>query len=164
MTGDGGPRGRSPLPASPRGVVRLAARPCKGRRVDDVSAEQVVEQVVDQLNRCMRMRNVEGAVRMFSDDGVLFGSGADEHAEGAGQLRVFFTQFFTRSYTVSWAMRAPIARRAGRLVWFVASAVVVVHGDAPAGNIPYRLSGVLEDRGAGGWLFRLFNGAEPAAE
>jgi ketosteroid isomerase-like protein len=126
----------------------------------------LVDTVVDAVARlvdAMRGRRVADAVGCFTEDGVLFGSGAGERAEGADELRAFLGDLLAAPYTVGWELDTPVARRDGGLVWFVAPAVLEVrHEDGRTDRLPYRVSGVLRLTGDG-WRLELLNGAEPAA-
>jgi ketosteroid isomerase-like protein len=119
--------------------------------------------VVTRLTDALRGRRADDAVGCFTEDGVLFGSGAGERAEGAGELRAFLDRLLSATYTVGWELETPVARQDGDLVWFVAPAVLEVrHDDGRSDRLAYRVSGVLRLTG-GGWRLELLNGAEPAA-
>jgi ketosteroid isomerase-like protein len=112
----------------------------------------------------LRRRNVEGAVALFCEDGVLFGSEEYENAIGTDELRVFFSRLFDRPRTYGWTEPEPLhAGGSDEFVWFVAPTTVIIRDDD--GNeerAPYRVSGVLELASDERWLFRLFNGSEPS--
>jgi ketosteroid isomerase-like protein len=123
---------------------------------------RIVNDLLGQFVTRLRQRDVDGALRLFSDDPVLFGSEAEETVHGVAELEAFFRRLFERSQTYGWTWEQPTARKAGGVVWFVARATVVVHGDdGSEQSAPYRLSGVLEPAANGRWRFSFFNGAEP---
>jgi ketosteroid isomerase-like protein len=121
-----------------------------------------VRDAVAGLVDALRGRRVGDAVGCFTDDGVVFGSGAQERAEGAVEVRAFLEALVAAPYTLGWELETPVARRDGDLVWFVAPAVLEVrHDDGRADRLAYRVSGVLRLTGDG-WRIELFNGAQPA--
>jgi ketosteroid isomerase-like protein len=129
------------------------------------TVQRIVTDLMHEFVTCLRDRNRDGALRLFHSDAVLFGSEAGESAHGAHELSDFFDQLFERPQTYGWMWEPPIARRAGDVIWFVAPATVLVRGDDGSEHAaPYRLSGVLEQATPGRWMFRLFNGAEPAPD
>lgn len=125
---------------------------------------RIVNDLLGRFITCLRERDLDGALQLFSDDPVLFGSEAGETAHGIAQLEAFFARLFERPQTYGWTLEEPTARKAGSVVWFVAPATVVLRGDdGSEKSAPYRLSGVLERVADGRWLFSLFNGAEPVS-
>lgn len=125
---------------------------------------RIVDDLLGRFVTRLRERDLDGALQLFSDDPVLFGSEAGETAHGVPELEAFFGRLFQRSQTYGWTWEEPTARKAGSFLWFVASATVVVRGDdGSEQSAPYRLSGVLERAADGRWLFSLFNGAEPVS-
>ena len=129
--------------------------------MDDDAAVHITERTLIAMVSHMRSRSVDGFVGMFAEDAVLFGSEAGECAIGAAELRAFASRIFARPHTYGWTWQVMTARRAGRWIWFVAPATVVLHeADGSEVPAPYRLSGVLEQK-AGRWVFVLFNGGEP---
>jgi ketosteroid isomerase-like protein len=133
--------------------------------VEPGARQEIVERSLGGFEVQLRLRNVEGAAALFCEDGVLFGSEQDENAIGIDELRVFFSKLFARPHTYGWSGFEPLlAGGSDELVWFVAPTTVVVRSeDGEEQQAPYRVSGVLELVGDGRWLFRLFNGSEPAA-
>lgn len=127
--------------------------------------QKIVNEVMAEFVRYLRDRDLEGALGLFHDDAILFGSEAGESALGIPELRAFFGRLFERPQTYGWTWEATTARRRDRVVWFVAPATVVIRGgDGSERFAPYRLSGVLEQEATGRWLFSLFNGAEPVSD
>lgn len=123
---------------------------------------RIVNDLLGQFVTRLRERDLAGALQLFSDDPVLFGSEAEETAHGVPELEAFFRRLFERPQTYGWTWEEPTVRKAGSVIWFVAPATVVVHSDdGSEQSAPYRLSGVLERVADGRWLFSLFNGAEP---
>lgn len=127
-------------------------------------ARRIANDLLGRFVTRLRERDLDGALQLFSDDPVLFGSEAGETAHGVPELEAFFGRLFERPQTYGWTWEQPTARKAGTVVWFVAPATVVVYGDdGSEQSTPYRLSGVLERGADGRWLFSLFNGAEPVS-
>lgn len=128
------------------------------------SPDQIVEDALRLLVAGLRRRDIDGVLALFHSDAVLFGSEDGEQAIGAEQLRAFLTRLFDRPHTYGWSGWDPvITGGSGGTVWFVAPSTVVVKDDAGGeASAAYRLSGVLEQDTAERWLFRLFNGSEPA--
>lgn len=107
---------------------------------------------------------MEGVVALFGENGVVFGSEEDENASGAEELRDFLSGLFARPHTYGWSELEPLFTGGNdELVWFVAPTTVVLRDDGHEEQAPYRVSGVLERADNARWLFRLFNGSEPAA-
>jgi ketosteroid isomerase-like protein len=127
--------------------------------------QEIVKDALRGFEAQLRSRSVEGAVALFHADGVLFGSEEDESANGIEELRAFFSRLFARPQTYGWFGFEPLhVGGSDELVWFVAPTTVVVRDEGGSEQqAPYRVSGVLELVGDGRWLFRLFNGSEPAA-
>jgi ketosteroid isomerase-like protein len=134
-------------------------------RVELGARQEIVKHSLRGFEVQLRMRNVDGALALFCDDGALFGSEEDESAIGIDELRDFFARLFARPHTYGWSEFEPLqAGGTDELIWFVApTAVVIRDEDRNERQAPYRVSGVLELAGNGRWLFRLFNGSEPAA-
>jgi ketosteroid isomerase-like protein len=126
---------------------------------------EIVENALRQFEVQLRGRDVEGVVALFREDGVLFGSEKHETAAGAKELRVFLSGLFARPHTYGWSELEPLFTGGNdELVWFVAPTTVIIQADqGPEKQAPYRVSGVLDRAVDGRWLFRLFNGSEPAA-
>ena len=133
-------------------------------RVERETRREIVKDALRGFEAQLRLRNAEGAVALFSADGVLFGSEEHESATGVDELRDFFSRLFARPHTYGWSEFEPLhAGGSERLLWFVAPTTVVVRRhDGSERRAPYRVSGMLELGRDGRWLFRLFNGSEPA--
>ena len=127
--------------------------------------QELVKDALRGFEAQLRLRNIEGAVSLFHEDSVLFGSAEDETATGIDELRVFFSRLFARPHTYGWSELERLhTGGSNEFVWFVAPTTVVVRDDD--GNeqrATYRVSGVLELAGDSRWLFRLFNGSEPVS-
>ena len=118
-----------------------------------VSHRRIVDDALRALVAQARQRDVDGAVALFHDDGVLFGSGREENAVGRDELRAFFSRLFERPGTYGWSEWDPLLTGgSGSIVWFVAPATLVVRDDSNNDeSFPYRVSGVLERAGDGQW-------------
>ncbi len=132
-------------------------------RVEPGTRQELVKDALREFEAQLRLRNLEGAVSLFHEDGVLFGSEEHETATGIDELRVFFSRLFARPHTYGWSELEPLhTGGSNKLVWFVAPTTVVVRDeDGNEQRAPYRVSGVLELADDTRWLFRLFNGSEP---
>lgn len=146
-------------------LTASADRACWHHRVPvaSLSHRRIVDGALRELVARARQRDVDGAVALFHDDGVLFGSEQEENAVGKDELRAFFSRLFERPGTYGWSEWDPLLTGGtDSIVWFVAPATLVVREDSNTDqSFPYRVSGVLERAGGDRWLFRLFNGSEP---
>lgn len=128
----------------------------------DPTAAAVADDALNDFVAALATRDVEQIVRLFSDNASLFGSEDAEVAIGKTALRSFVSEICAQPVTYRWEWQVTAAGCDGDVVWFVAPGAAVLTGDA--GSVtridPYRLSGVLRHTGSG-WLFELFNGAEP---
>lgn len=126
---------------------------------------EMVGGALRSLTAALRRRDADGVLALFHDDAILFGSEEGEMAVGALELREFLARIFGRPGTYGWSGWDPVLTGGTQdLTWFVAPATVVVRDDAGGEETaPYRLSGILERGSNGRWLFRVFNGAEPAS-
>ena len=121
-----------------------------------------MHEVLEQLVRQLRARNIDATLRLFTSDAIFYGSELGEYAVGAAQLRLILTQLFEHPHTYGWSdfEHLDLTLR-GDVIWFVGPALVVRRDDeGNEDHAPYRLSGVLETM-EGCWLIALFNGAEP---
>jgi ketosteroid isomerase-like protein len=126
----------------------------------DISA--VVADLLYAFVDRLRARDIQGVISLFDHEAVLFGSEAAENATGQAELQLFFRRIFERPQTYGWQWDSLRVSGTNDVVWFVGPATVVVRGDdGTERSAPYRLSGVLKRQSDGGWLFVLFNGAEP---
>jgi len=118
-----------------------------------VSHRRIVDDALRALVAQARQRDVDGAVALFHDDGVLFGSEREENAVGRDELRAFFARLFEWPGTYGWSEWDPLLTGgSGSIVWFVAPATLVVRDDSNNDeSFPYRVSGVLERAGDGQW-------------
>jgi ketosteroid isomerase-like protein len=134
-------------------------------RMEHGVRREIVKNALRQLEVELRGRDVEGVVALFREDGVLFGSEEHENAAGANELRIFLSGVFARPHTYGWSEPEPLFTGGNdELVWFVAPTTVIIQGnEGHERHAPYRVSGVLDRAVDGRWLFRLFNGSEPAA-
>lgn len=127
------------------------------------SPEDIATAALQRFVSALRTRDLDAAVSLFAEDAVLFGSEADEVAEGADELRTFLAAVFSQLATFGWSWDAPIARLEGDVVWFVVPAITtVIQDDGGKKTFPYRLSGVLRQDARKEWVFAMFNGSEPA--
>ena len=128
----------------------------------DPTAASVADAALDDFVAALATRDVERILALFSDNASLFGSEDAEVAIGKTALRGFVGEICAQPVTYRWDWQVTAAGCDGDVVWFVAPGAAVLTGDD--GSVtridPYRLSGVLRHTG-GGWLFELFNGAEP---
>ena len=128
----------------------------------DLSAAAVADAALDGFVAALTTRDVGQILTLFSDNASVFGSEAAEFAIGKPALRAFLGELCAQPMTIRWEWQVTAAGCDGDVVWFVAPGAAVITGDD--GSVtrvdPYRLSGVLRLSGDG-WLFELFNGAEP---
>ena len=123
---------------------------------------EVVDDVLHRIARCVERRDLDGAVALFHEDGVLVGSEAWEWAEGVDAVRRHLALLLARSQTYTWKDWDPLVTGSvGDLIWFISPATLVERAGAEETDIPYRVSGVLERVATGPWLLRLFSGSEP---
>ena len=125
--------------------------------------EVVVDRLLRSLVSALRRRDLEAAVGCFDREAVLLGSGDAERADGAPAIRSFLTAFFTEPFTMGWEWDAVAATRSGELVWFLLQGEAVLRGEAGEQRLPYRISGVIVERG-GRPVLAQFHGSEPAAD
>jgi ketosteroid isomerase-like protein len=132
--------------------------------VERARQHEIVRDAVGELRAQLRLRDLEGALALFWENAVVLGSGERESADGLDELREFFAALFTRPQTFGWSELEPLHTGGGdELIWFVAPTTVVIEDEAGnAERLPYCASGVLELAAGERWLFRLFNGSEPA--
>jgi ketosteroid isomerase-like protein len=126
-------------------------------------AERGVRRTLIRLNNLLASRDM-AVVDEFVDspDTLLVGSHAAEQARGRAGVEAHFRRHFERPETITFAWREVDVAVRGAVAWLHAEGEVVLHGDDGDRREPYRLSGVLEQRG-GKWLWRLFHGSQPAA-
>ena len=125
---------------------------------------EIVDDVLRQFAGHVEHRDLDAAVALFHEDGVLVGSESWEWAEGVATIEEHLALLFARPQTYTWADWGPLVTGSvGAVIWFISPATLVERDGAEARLFPYRLSGVLERVADGPWLFRLFNGSEPPA-
>ena len=73
----------------------------------------IVNDLLRQFVTRLRERDLAGALQLFSDDPVLFGSEAEETAHGVPELVAFFGRLFERPQTYGWTWEEPTVRKAG---------------------------------------------------
>ena len=76
-------------------------------------ARRIVNDLLGRFVTRLRERDLDGALQLFSDDPVLFGSEAGETAHGVPELEAFFGRLFERPQTYGWTWEQPTARKAG---------------------------------------------------
>lgn len=127
------------------------------------SDDEIVGRHLSSLTGAMRRRDLEGAVSLFLDDCVLYGSEEAEFGLGKAGVRHFFERLFARPRTYGWTDFEPACTgRVGEAIWFIATCVVEIVGDDESlERLPYRLNVLLEPDGSGSYGFRLVNGSQP---
>jgi ketosteroid isomerase-like protein len=107
----------------------------------DADVQSQVRQVLERFNHFVSTKNMQVLAEFAPGDAVLLiGSEAGEVASGRAELQAFFARIFAREATFSWEWDRIDASRAG--------------------DVAYRISGVLERHGER-WLWRQYHGSEP---
>ena len=159
---------RQPGRKEPRWAQLLAAGGTAGATPASASApataeppQEVAQRLLRSLVAALRARDLEAATGCFTDDAVLLGSEAGERADGVAAIRAFLGAFFDQPVTIGWEWDAITADRLGDVVWFLLEGEAVLQGELEQ-RMPYRLSGVMLERGGRAALAQL-HGSEPAA-
>jgi uncharacterized protein (TIGR02246 family) len=119
-----------------------------------------IEAVLTRLSALVSGQDLR-VLSEFAPDALLVGSEDGEVAEGKEELKSFFQRIFAQPIHISWEWQRLRASSARNMAWFFAEGYVVLTSAATEKRVPYRLAGVLQwqdDR----WLWRQFNGSEPA--
>ena len=125
---------------------------------------EIVDDVLRRIAGHVERRDLDAAVALFHEDGLLVGSESWEWAEGVATIEEHLALLFARPQTYTWRDWEPLVTgTVGAVIWFISQATLVERDGAEEHLIPYRLSGVLERVADGPWLLRLFNGSEPVA-
>ena len=144
-------------PVAPAGVTRPTT-------FGAMTPGEIVDDMLRRIAGYVERRDLDAALALFREDGVLIGSEAWEWAEGVAAIKEHLALLFARPQTYTWTDWDPlITGSAGDVIWFISPATLVERDGADQREFPYRLSGVLERVATGPWLLRLFNGSEPAA-
>ena len=126
--------------------------------------ERIVDARLNELIGCQRFRDLEGAVAMFCDDAIVFGSAASEQAVGIANIREFFRNRFSLPVTYGWTWDRLLVQGSGDAISFVAPGEYQLRshdGSEVTGH--YRITGVLRRVGEA-WKFALWTGAQPVSD
>ena len=143
----GGTGGATPAPAA---VGAAAPRP----------PAEVADEVLRALVAGLRARDADEVLRRFADDGVLLGSGEGERADGREQIAALLAHLLALPQTLGWEWGPVVAGEQGGVVWFLTTGELVLLGHGEQ-RLPYRLSGVVVERGGRPVLAQL-HGSRPA--
>ena len=148
---------RQPGRKEPRWVQLLAgAAPAPAQP----SPQDVVEGVLRALVAALQARDVEAALRLFAEDAVLLGAGRQERAHGQAQVRDLLAGLLALPHTIGWEWDEISTSAEGGVVWFLLDGRLVQR-DAVEDRLPYRISGVVVERG-GRHVLAQFHGSLPA--
>jgi ketosteroid isomerase-like protein len=129
-----------------------------------VELEGIVDSRLNELIGCQRFRDLEGAVAMFADDAIVFGSAASEQAVGLANIREFFRQRFSLPVTYGWTWEKLLVQGSADTISFVAPGEYQLRSDDGGEEVGYyRITGVLRLLD-GEWKFALWTGAQPVAD
>ena len=129
---------------------------------DGMTSGEIVDDVLRRIAGHVERRELDAAVALFHEDGVLVGSESWEWAEGIATIEEHLAFLFARPQTYTWRDWEPLVTgTVGAVIWFISPATLVERDGAGERSFPYRLSGVLERVVDGRWLLRLLNGSEP---
>lgn len=133
-----------------------------GKRSGPVDPDPVLR-VLDELNRALRARDVEGTLRLFAraPDVLLLGSEAAAMARGPGEMRAFLERLFARPQSYGWEWSDHFVSQHADTAWLLATGEVVVREGEAEARGPYRATLVLTRQGDG-WAIAHFHGSEPA--
>lgn len=92
---------------------------------------------------------------------VLVGSKHGEIIVGPQAFETHIDRLFALPISFRWEWEKIQVSLAGTIAWVFALGDLVVDNDSGQLRAPYRLTGVLEKRGAR-WVWRMFHGSEPA--
>ena len=123
--------------------------------------------LVDALGAAFESGDVRAVLQCFAADGdVLYaGSEAGEIAVGKAELRDLLGELFAREERYSWRSGTThvLANPTGAVL--VADALLAIHAVADGAvieaEVPYRISGLVEQAPGGRWVWRMCQGAEP---
>jgi uncharacterized protein (TIGR02246 family) len=130
--------------------------------VTDDEVRASVLAALDEFNDAWRSRDLEALLAQFAAeaDVLLLGSEQGEVARGPVELRRLLEHFFAEPITYEWRWQSREVFGSGTLAWLAAESAIVETGPDGEATLPYRITGVLERRGAR-WLWRLFHGSAP---
>lgn len=131
---------------------------------------EVATRAVNELGAAFLSGSTTAVLAHFAetDDIVYAGSESGEVAVGKGAVTVLLDELFGRDERYCWHATSVAALESSGLLYVVAESDLAVHpigagqllGPA-AEQVPYRVSGVLEQHGSS-WRWRLCQGCEPA--
>jgi uncharacterized protein (TIGR02246 family) len=128
----------------------------------DPTAERALQAALDEFNSAWAARDLEGLLSLFAedDDVVLLGSDQRETARGREELSRLLRYFFEQpiAYWWEWDRREVFA--VDQLAWVVTEGIIVEAGPHEELRVPYRFTGVLQER-EGRWVWVLFHGSVP---
>ena len=115
-----------------------------------------VLELLQAWSKAVEAKDLEAALALWTDDGILAGSGEEELGVDGG-VRAFVKAVFGTELVIGWSWQEPVVRGEGAIAWFYADATLHVQGMK---DRPYRASGVvrLVD---GSWRFAMWCGASP---
>ena len=115
-----------------------------------------VLELLQALSKAVEAKDLDAAMSLWTDDGILAGSGEEELGVDGG-VRDFLRAVFGTELVIGWSWQEPVVRGEGSIAWFYADGTLHVQGMK---DRPYRASGVvrLVD---GGWRFAMWCGATP---
>ena len=113
---------------------------------------------MDAFGAAVHAQDIEGVLRVTTDDVILIGSGAGEVGVGREHVARFLAALFSEVPPIKWEWDDWEIRDGGSTAWFVAEGRVRF-GDTTS---PYRAAGVCRRDDFGEWKLAMFHGAEPA--
>jgi ketosteroid isomerase-like protein len=129
---------------------------------EGAGAHATVWRAVEDFFEHMAAGRMDDVLAAFApdEDVALYGSEASEAFVGRSAIGDFLRRLFARGHGPRFTFLRHRIASEGDTAWFVADAEVEAGGIRVA---PYRVSGVLVRRD-GRWLWKLFNGSEPAPD
>ena len=115
-----------------------------------------VLELLQSWSKAVEAKDLESAMALWVDDGILAGSGEEELGVDTG-VRAFVEAVFGTDLVIAWTWQDPVVRGAGDVAWFYSEATLHVQGMK---DRPYRASGVVR-RVDGDWRLAMWHGSSP---
>lgn len=128
----------------------------------DPKTEQEVLAVLNELDRAFRNQDLEGVMKLFVHDGVVFvGSESGAEARGIQQIRSFFETFFSEPFVYGFHWEKVDIDVLGEVAWLFSNCHIETISAAGRHQHPYRVTAVLQ-RVEDQWRLLHYHGSEPA--
>jgi ketosteroid isomerase-like protein len=131
------------------------------RSVPMMSADSP-QAAVDAFVAAMRAKDLEGMLRLVTDDIVLIGSEGHEVARGRDEVRTLLAEVMAAEASYGWDIARAEIREQGDVAWFAADTTLEARSGPHTTRLPYRLTGILLKCPGVAWRWWHFHGSEPA--